>query len=69
MRVGEAFVHMSIDEANEMMSTMKTKLEAEVAVLKAEQDGMDDTLKKLKGELYAKFGDAINLDNAEAGSA
>jgi prefoldin subunit 4 len=66
MRVGESFVHMSAEEANAVMDDMKTKLENDIAELRVEEAKHAESLTKLKAELYAKFGDAINLDNSDA---
>ncbi len=56
------FFHLSNEDAQESLERAKTILEAEVAALKSDADKIRGILSDLKVQLYAKFGDNINLE-------
>lgn len=61
-RVGEAFVHLPLDQAQKRLAADAEVVEAEVARLQDALDMCQSTMKELKLQLYAKFGTSINLD-------
>ncbi|KAG8760075.1 hypothetical protein FRC14_004174 [Serendipita sp. 396] len=61
-RVGETFVHLPLEQAQERLATEKEAAEIEVARLQDEVDGCQTSMKDLKLHLYSKFGNSINLD-------
>ncbi|KAG8821001.1 hypothetical protein FRC17_009948 [Serendipita sp. 399] len=61
-RVGESFVHISLEQAQERLASDKEAAEIEVARLQDEVDGCQSSMKELKLQLYSKFGTSINLD-------
>ena len=64
-RLGEIFISVDQDEAQSMMETAKTAAEARLAELQRKAEEIMGTMKQLKVELYAKFGDSINLESEE----
>jgi len=61
-RVGEAFIHIPLAEAQDMLVQDQKALEAEIDRVQEKADECGQTMKELKVDLYAKFGKAINLD-------
>lgn len=55
-RVGEAFVHLPLDQAQKRLAADAEVVEAEVARLQDALDMCQSTMKELKLQLYAKFG-------------
>jgi len=60
--IGEAFVEVSEEEANEYCEKKKEKLEATIAAFAVEEADIVRRQEALKKELYARFGDSINLE-------
>jgi prefoldin subunit 4 len=61
-RIGEVFVHLTGDEVQERLEHDKAQVDAEVDEIGVEVSEIKATLTRLKVELYAKFGKAINLE-------
>ncbi|KZV60637.1 Prefoldin subunit 4, partial [Peniophora sp. CONT] len=61
-RVGEAFLHMPHSRAMKRLAADQTSTEKELDKLRARADECAVEMKSLKVALYAKFGNAINLD-------
>ena len=61
-RVGEAFVHLPLEQAQKRLAADAEVVETEVARLNEAVDTCQSTMKELKLQLYAKFGTSINLD-------
>eukprot|EP00759_Apiculatamorpha_spiralis_P034546 PhF_6_TR35499/c0_g1_i1/m.51762/K09550/PFDN4; prefoldin subunit 4 len=61
--LGEAFVSMTIDEVEAMLNVRKKESEEDVAKYKSELEYVENRMRVLKGELYAKFGNNIYLEN------
>lgn len=61
-RVGEAFVHLPLEQAQQRLAKDQETLETEVARLRDSVDECHATMKELKLQLYSKFGTSINLD-------
>lgn len=61
-KVGDAFFHVSLEQAQEMLSASNTKIEEAVAVLEENMNTVKEEMTQLKVELYARFGRSINLE-------
>ncbi|KAI9473439.1 MAG: Prefoldin subunit-domain-containing protein [Benjaminiella poitrasii] len=61
-KVGDAFIHVSASEAIEKVEKDSEKLGAATEDIKQQIDGVYEKMEGLKKELYAKFGNAINLE-------
>jgi prefoldin subunit 4 len=64
-RVGDAFVHLSFDKAKELVERDQATAKKRVLDLKAELDRLDMEMDRLKKDLYAKFGNTINLERTD----
>ena len=60
---GESFAHVDADAAGTALEAKKEAAEAELKALIEEKEALDTAAKKLKAELYAKFGSQIYLEN------
>lgn len=60
--VGEVFISMTEPQAQEALEEAKATLEKELATLREGCDEAQKILTDLKVQLYAKFGDNINLE-------
>lgn len=61
-KVGDAFVHVSATEAIEKVEKESEKLGLGLEDVKQQIDVVQGKMEELKKELYAKFGNAINLE-------
>ncbi|KAG0235349.1 hypothetical protein BGW41_000843 [Actinomortierella wolfii] len=61
-RIGEAFVSLPLADAQERIQKAQEKLDEEIDALKAQVDDAVDKMAALKKTLYARFGNAINLE-------
>lgn len=61
-QLGEVFVEMSGEQIGDMITTYKNKVNKEISGLKEKAVDIEESMKDLKGELYGKFGSAINLE-------
>ena len=59
------FIHLGGDEAQEYLEKAKTEVQEQLTTLKARADEIQRTLSELKVQLYAKFGDNINLEDGD----
>merc|ERR1711953_1235088 len=64
-QLGEVFVEMTQDEVQETMEAKKEKISEEVTQLEGKVDEIKGQMSDLKTHLYAKFGNAINLEADE----
>merc|ERR1712156_969344 len=64
-QIGEVFVEMTQDEVQETMEAKKEKISEEVTHLEGKVDELKAQMSNLKTHLYAKFGNAINLEADE----
>merc|ERR1712024_93254 len=64
-QVGEVFVYLSQDQVQAELDTRKEEVEAEVKVTEAKAVALKEQMADLKIKLYAKFGNAINLEAEE----
>ncbi|KAF9165390.1 hypothetical protein DFQ26_000196 [Actinomortierella ambigua] len=61
-RIGEAYVSLPLEAAQERIQKAQEKLDEEIDVLKAQMDDAVEKMAALKKVLYARFGNAINLE-------
>ena len=64
-QIGEIFITMSQDDVREALEKDKEKLEGEVEKLEEKSGEIRSQMSDLKTHLYAKFGNAINLEADE----
>jgi len=64
-QIGEVFVHCSQSETLERLGQSKSSLENEIVSLEERCGDYKQTLTNLKAQLYAKFGNNINLEADE----
>ncbi|XP_041801993.1 prefoldin subunit 4 [Chelmon rostratus] len=65
-QIGDVFVSHTQEETQEMLQSAKEALEQEVRGLEERVSAIQQTLGDLKIQLYAKFGDNINLEAEES---
>ncbi|KAK4316518.1 hypothetical protein Pmani_012295 [Petrolisthes manimaculis] len=63
--VGEVFIMKSQDESQEAINAQREALQEEISNLNGRAGELQDTMTQLKGDLYAKFGNNINLEPEE----
>lgn len=63
--VGEVFIMKSQEEAQEAIAAQRETLQEEISGLNSRSSELQDTMTQLKGDLYAKFGNNINLEPEE----
>ena len=61
-RVGEAFVHLPLEKAQERLTVDQERVQAELSGLQHAADDCRSVMQDLKLHLYSKFGSSINLD-------
>jgi len=61
-RVGEAFVHLPLEKAQERLASDQERVQAELTRLQDAADECKTVMQDLKLHLYSKFGSSINLD-------
>ncbi|KAM0555973.1 hypothetical protein ACHAPJ_005953 [Fusarium lateritium] len=61
-KIGDAFFHVSVEQAQEMLEEATEKLEEESTALEEKLSSIREEMTKLKVELYARFGKQINLE-------
>jgi len=64
-QIGEVFVHCSQSETLERLKQSKSSLQADMHALEDRCSDYKQTLTSLKAQLYAKFGNNINLEADE----
>jgi len=62
-RIGEAFVAVHKDDAEQLLEQKRIELEAEIKSLEAKITPMKEEMSNIKANLYAKFGNNIKLDH------
>lgn len=63
--VGEVFVHFNMEEAKEKLEEAKSKVKKDIESIEAESTNVKTIMSDLKTQLYAKFGNSINLEAEE----
>ena len=64
-QIGEVFVRATLDETNEMIEKAKDQTGDDITGLETSCEEHKQILKDLKVQLYAKFGNNINLEADE----
>ncbi len=62
---GEVFTHLCVQDANDELERAKSNVEKEISVLSDRVESTKKLLGELKTQLYAKFGNKINLEENE----
>ncbi|XP_072412603.1 prefoldin subunit 4 isoform X1 [Chiloscyllium punctatum] len=61
-QIGEVFISHSQDETQEMLEAAKQSFQDEIQALQTRVETIQQVLSDLKVQLYAKFGNNINLE-------
>ncbi|KAI1389123.1 Prefoldin, subunit 4 [Hypoxylon trugodes] len=61
-KIGDAFFHLPLLQAQELLVSSTTRVEEEVSALEDKLGTVKDEMTQLKVELYARFGRSINLE-------
>ena len=61
-QIGEVFVMETPDTVLELIEVKKKEVEGCMKEIESKMGGVKDVMSDLKTHLYAKFGDAINLE-------
>ncbi|NXA03384.1 PFD4 protein, partial [Sapayoa aenigma] len=61
-QIGDVFISHSQEETQEMLEEAKRSLQEEIEVLESRVESIQRVLSDLKVQLYAKFGNNINLE-------
>ncbi|KHN99180.1 Gim complex component GIM3-like protein [Metarhizium album ARSEF 1941] len=61
-KIGDAFFHIPLEQARDMLETATTKIEEEASELEDKVGSLREDMQQLKVELYARFGKQINLE-------
>lgn len=59
-KIGDAFAHVSLEKATELLEKEQNRLTEEITRLQAQSQSGEEEMKKLKLDLYAKFGSNIS---------
>uniref|UniRef100_A0A8C3D769 Prefoldin subunit 4 n=3 Tax=Corvus TaxID=30420 RepID=A0A8C3D769_CORMO len=61
-QIGDVFISHSLEETQEMLEEAKRSLQEEIEALESRVESIQRVLSDLKVQLYAKFGNNINLE-------
>ncbi|KAI0856880.1 Prefoldin subunit-domain-containing protein [Xylaria cubensis] len=61
-KIGDAFFHIPLPQAQEMLAESTSRIEEEVSELEDKIGSNKEEMQQLKVELYARFGRSINLE-------
>ncbi|KAM3534194.1 hypothetical protein MY4038_002584 [Beauveria bassiana] len=61
-RIGDAFFHLPLEQAQEMLSTATTRIDEDTGALEEKISTIKEQMTELKVDLYARFGKQINLE-------
>ncbi|KAI2471537.1 Prefoldin, subunit 4 [Annulohypoxylon bovei var. microspora] len=61
-KIGDAFFHLPLPQAQELLESSTSRMEGEVSILEDKLGTVKDEMTQLKVELYARFGRSINLE-------
>ncbi|XP_071957627.1 prefoldin subunit 4-like [Antedon mediterranea] len=65
-QIGESFLGHSIEDTQALVESAKEEVQKDIKQLEKSTEEIRDTLKELKVQLYAKFGNSINLEMDDA---
>ncbi|PHH63280.1 hypothetical protein CDD81_6137 [Ophiocordyceps australis] len=61
-RIGDAFFHIPLEQAQASLEAAAKKIDRETSKLEERMSSLRDEMSQLKVELYARFGKQINLE-------
>ncbi|OTB04054.1 hypothetical protein M426DRAFT_321151 [Hypoxylon sp. CI-4A] len=61
-KIGDAFFHLPLPQAQELLASSNTRVDEEVSELEDKLGTVKDEMTQLKVALYARFGRSINLE-------
>lgn len=61
-KIGDAFFHIPLEQAQEMLEAATTKIDEETSELEDKMESVREQMTQLKIDLYARFGKQINLE-------
>ncbi|KAJ3090483.1 hypothetical protein HK100_007436 [Physocladia obscura] len=61
-KIGDSFIHMSLESAQERIVSDKDGIVGEIEIIKTEIDQLQTEMDALKKILYGRFGKSINLE-------
>ena len=61
-KIGEVFINQSDDDTQEMLEKSKEELQSKITSHETDIAEIQKVMNGLKHQLYAKFGDSINLE-------
>ncbi len=61
-KIGDAYFHLPLPQAQEMLASSTAQIEEELSVLEDKIGTTKEEMTQLKVELYARFGRSINLE-------
>jgi prefoldin subunit 4 len=61
-KIGDVFVSVKLEAAQEMLGLSAAKVEQEIVELEEKLEAVRDEMTQLKVELYSRFGKTINLE-------
>ncbi len=61
-KIGDAFFHLPLPQAQELLGLSTARLEEEISELEDKLETIRDEMTQLKVDLYARFGKTINLE-------
>ncbi|KAK4040333.1 Prefoldin subunit-domain-containing protein [Parachaetomium inaequale] len=61
-KIGDAFFHLPLPQAQEMLELSTARLDEEIGELEDKMGTIREEMTQLKVELYARFGKTINLE-------
>lgn len=61
-KIGDAFFHLPLEQAQEMLGTATSRIDEETAEAEDKLGVIHEEMTQLKVELYARFGKQINLE-------
>ncbi|GJN74527.1 Gim complex component GIM3-like protein [Purpureocillium lilacinum] len=61
-KIGDAFFHVPLEQAQEMLETATTRLDDDISALEDKMSTVREQMTQLKVDLYARFGKQINLE-------
>eukprot|EP00794_Sanderia_malayensis_P018661 gene18661-20543_t len=64
-KIGEVFVRIKMDDANQLIEQQKEKLQQQMEGFDSQAEELKKHLSELKVKLYGKFGNNINLEEDE----
>ncbi|KAL1898690.1 hypothetical protein Cpir12675_001797 [Ceratocystis pirilliformis] len=61
-KIGDAFFHLPLEQAQELLAQSSTRLDEDTSELEDKLSVIREEMTELKVQLYARFGKSINLE-------